>query len=34
MEVLAEGADLNNQIRNVKITGTDGESLLGEVLED
>ena len=34
MEVLAEGADLHNQIRNVKITGTDGESLLGEVLED
>ena len=34
MEVLAEGADLHNQIRNVKITGTDGESLLGEILED
>ena len=34
MEVLAEGADLHNEIRNVKITGTDGESLLGEVLED
>ena len=34
MEVLAEGADLHNQIRNVKITGTDGESLLGELLED
>ena len=34
MEVLAEGADLHNQIRNVKITGSDGESLLGELLED
>ena len=34
MEVLAEGADLHNEIRNVKITGTDGESLLGEILED
>ena len=34
MEVLAEGTDLHNEIRNVKITGTDGESLLGEVLED
>ena len=34
MEVLAEGMDLHNEIRNVKITGTDGESLLGEVLED
>ena len=34
MEVLADGADLHNEIRNVKITGTDGESLLGEVWED
>ena len=34
MEVLAEGAALHNQIRNVKITGTAGESLLGELLED
>ena len=34
MEVLAEGTDLHNQIRNVKITGSDGESLLGELLED
>ena len=34
MEVLAAGTDLHNQVRNVKITGTDGESLLGEVLED
>ena len=34
MEVLAEGTDLHNQIRNVKIPGTDGESLLGEILED
>ena len=34
MEVLATGTDLHNQIRNVKITGTDGASLLGEILED
>ena len=34
MEVLAEGTDLHNEIRNVKITGSDGESLLGELLED
>ena len=34
MEVLAEGTDLHNQVRNVKITGSDGESLLGELLED
>ena len=34
MEVLAAGTDLHNQVRNVKITGTDGESLLGELLED
>ena len=33
MEVLVEGEDLHNQIRNVKITGTDGESLTG-VLEE
>ena len=34
MEVLVDGADLHNQVRNVKITGTDGRSLLGEILED
>ena len=34
MEVLAEGTDLHNQIRNVRITGSDGQSLLGELLED
>ena len=34
MEVLADGTDLHNQVRNVKITGTDGASLLGELLED
>ncbi len=34
MEVLAEGTDLHNQVRDVKITGSDGESLLGELLED
>ena len=34
MEVLAEGADLHNQVRNVRITGIDGERLLGELAED
>ena len=34
MEVLADGTDLHNQVRNVKVTGTDGASLLGELLED
>ena len=34
MEVLAEGTELHNEIRNVRITGTDGESLLGEILEE
>ena len=34
MEVLADGADLHNQVRNVRITGTDGQSLLGEILEE
>ena len=34
MEVLADGTDLHNQVRNVRITGSDGQSLLGELLED
>ena len=34
MEVLAEGTELHNEIRDVRITGTDGESLLGEILEE
>ncbi|WP_418504132.1 tRNA (N(6)-L-threonylcarbamoyladenosine(37)-C(2))-methylthiotransferase MtaB [Dysosmobacter welbionis] len=34
MEVLADGTDLHNQVRNVKVTGTDRASLLGELLED
>ncbi len=33
MEVLADGADLHNQVRDVTITGTDGEVLLGELEE-
>ena len=33
MEVLVEGEDLHNQIRSVKITGTDGESLAGVIEE-
>ena len=34
MEVLVEGESLHNQIRNVKITGSNGQSLLGELVED
>lgn len=33
MEVLVEGADLHNQVRDVKITSIDGERLLGELVE-
>jgi len=33
MEVLAEGENLHNQVRNVKITGTDGERLTGSIEE-
>ena len=32
-EVLAEGSGLHNQIRPVRITGTDGQSLWGELEE-
>ncbi len=31
MEVAVEGADLHNQIWKVRITGTDGQRLLGEI---
>ena len=31
MEVLAEGTDLHNQVKNVRITGTDGQVLFGEL---
>lgn len=33
MEVLAPGEDLHNQIRAVRITGTDGQTLSGQILE-
>ena len=33
MEVLTAGENLHNQLRNVRITGTDGTALLGEILE-
>ena len=33
MEVLVDGADLHNQVRRVTITGTDGEGLLGTLVE-
>ena len=31
MEVLAEGEDLHNQVKPVRITGTDGQVLFGEL---
>ena len=31
MEVLAEGTDLHNQVKNVRITGTDGQVLFGDL---
>jgi len=34
MEVLAKGEGLHNMVRNVRITGLEGERLLGEILED
>ena len=33
MEALVDGADLHNQVRRVTITGTDGEVLLGTLVE-
>ena len=33
MEVLAEGEDLHNEVRSVRITGTDGRVLLGTIEE-
>ena len=34
MEVLVDGEDLHNAVKNVRITGVDGETLLGEIVED
>ena len=34
MEVLAEGEDLRNAVKNVRITETDGDVLFGTILED
>ena len=34
MEVLAAGEDLHNAVKNVRITGIDGESLVGEIVEE
>ena len=34
MEVLAEGENLHNIVKNVHITGTNGEVLLGRLAED
>ena len=31
MEVLAEGEGLHNQVKPVRITGTDGQVLFGEL---
>lgn len=33
MEVLADGEGLHNQVRSVEITGTNGQALLGRILE-
>ena len=34
MEVLVDREDLHNEVKNVRITGVDGETLLGEIVED
>ena len=34
MEVLVAGEELHNEVKNVRITGVDGEVLLGEIVED
>ena len=34
MEVLVEGEDLHNTVKNVRITGLEGEALLGEIVEE
>ena len=34
MEVLVEGENLHNTVKNVRITAVEGEALLGEILED
>ena len=35
MEVLVSGGEeLHNEIKNVRITGTDGQSLFGEIMEE
>jgi threonylcarbamoyladenosine tRNA methylthiotransferase MtaB len=34
MEVLVDSEDLHNEVKNVRITGVDGEALLGEIVED
>ena len=33
MEVLVDGEDLHNQVRSVRITGTDGQVLFGTIEE-
>ena len=33
MEVLAEGTDLHNVVKNVRVTGTDGKVLFGRIEE-
>ena len=33
MEVLVDGAELHNALKNVRITDVDGEALLGEIVE-
>ena len=33
MEVLVDGAELHNALKNVRIIDVDGEALLGEIVE-
>ncbi len=34
MEVLVEGQDLHNTVKNVRITGLEGDALLGDIVEE
>ena len=34
MEVLAAGENLHNAVKQVRITGIDGEALIGEIVEE
>ena len=34
MEVLVDGKDLHNTVKNVRVTAVEGESLIGEIVEE